>query len=163
MFVLVGGLLFMAFLNFTVLNESSEKYPESLPIEFIEIFENDFVKTVDNKVLINSLEENFSSLFDEIKRVDVQLNSDFGYAYLVIGTKDLKEKVEILKIEKADVENETYTYIDFKNIDTKNAIQFCTTGPNISSNPFVCTGSCRFRNERCLGLICGISSGSGCS
>lgn len=135
--------------------EFGDKYPKDMPADYVEILKKDFIKTMDSKSLIDKLEKNFHPLFDEINSVDAQLNSDFGYYYIVFGKKDNQDKVEILKINNSDIENNTYTYINFENVHVSAATEYCLSGPDSSPFRDVCIGPCAER-DNCWGSICGI-------
>ena len=143
---------------FTVVSFTSfnnEKYPENLPSEYVEVLKGDFIKTMESNSLFTSIETNFVSLFDEVTTIDAQYSNNAGYYYLVVGSKNGQERFEILKTDKADIDNGTYTYIDFSNMEAM-PMQFCSSGPAFSPFPFVCTGPCQVRTTSCLGAICGI-------
>ena len=152
-YVLTLAVLILTVYSFT--NSSNDAYPEDLAPEYVEVLKRDFVKTMNNESLHVSLETNFITLFDEINQVDAQYSDKFGYYYTVMGKKDGKEKVEILKINESDVINETYSYIDFSNLDAM-TVTYCTSGPDSSPFPFVCLGPCQVRTNNCLGAICGV-------
>jgi len=152
-YVLALAVLTLFVYSFTTPN--TERYPSDLPIEYVEVLEKDFIKTVDNESLLNTIETNFVTLFDDVTRIDAQHSEKSGYYYMVLGSKDGQPKFEILTVNVSDIENETYTYIDFTNVDVK-TVQYCTSGPDVSPFPFVCTGPCEFRTSNCLGAICGM-------
>ncbi|GAB5398960.1 MAG: hypothetical protein Aureis2KO_05450 [Aureisphaera sp.] len=152
-YVLALAVLVLTVYSFT--NSSKDMYPEDLASEYVEVLKRDFVKTMDNESLYATLEANFITLFDAIDQVDAQFSESYGYYYTVIGKKDGKEKVEILKIDESDVINETYSYIDFSNLDAM-TVTYCTSGPDSSPFPFVCLGPCQVRTETCLGAVCGV-------
>jgi len=150
----VGLLSLFSFIN-------KDKYPDSLKKEYVEIFKAEFIKEMNSKSLIMDLESKFHPLFDKVNTVDVQFNSEHGYYYLVIGKKDNKEKVEMLKINKSDFENNSYTYIDFTNININSSTEYCRSGNGYPFPP-VCQGGCLPRTNNCLGILCGIRSGNSC-
>lgn len=152
-YVLALAVLTVTAISFTT--SDTEKYPDNLPLEYVEVLKKDFIKTTESQSLFASIETNFISLFDEVTRIDAQYSEKSGYYYMVLGSKDGQVKFEILTVEVSDIENETYTYIDFTNIDV-NTVQYCTSGPDVSPFPFVCTGPCEFRTSNCLGAVCGV-------
>ena len=94
--------------------------------------------------------------------VDAQYNSGHGYYYLVFGKKDNKEKVEMLKINKSDIEKSIYSYIDFSNVDLASITQYCRSGTGYPFPPVCQGGECAPRYDGCLGLNCGIRIGNRC-
>jgi len=152
-YVLALAVLTLTVYSFTTSN--TKKYPENLPIEYVEVLKKDFIKTIDGESLLATIETNFVSLFDEVTRIDAQHSDKSGYYYMVLGSKDGQVKFEILTVNASDIENEAYTYINFTNLDVKTA-EFCTSGPDVSPFPFVCTGPCEFRTSNCLGAVCGV-------
>lgn len=140
---------------------NKEKYPDSLKKEYVEIFKAEFVKEMNSESLMIDIENKFDTLFDKVNSVDAQFNSEQGYYYLIIGKKDNKEKIEMLKINKSDFENNSYTYIDFTNIESNSSVEYCRSGNGFPFPP-VCQGGCLPRDNNCLGIICGIRSGNRC-
>jgi len=148
-------------LTTTVLFAYSNKpvYPDYVPEFAIEKLEAEFVKKMTNTHLTNHIAENFISLFDNVSAIHAQYSDDDGYYYLVFGEKENSSKIELLKIEKEDYLNETYTYIDFSNISDKRQVQYCLRG---SDNPLTCPTPCNLYTNGCLGTICGVWDGIQC-
>lgn len=142
--------------SFSLTERYEQKFPKFFPADYVKVLKKDFIKTVKSEKLIANVQTNFQTLFDKVKAIDGHYNADADYYYYVIfGKKNNLDKMEILKIEKADLDNETYTYIDFTNIDVENTT-YCTSGPDSSPFSFVCTGPCEARSEVCLGAVCGV-------
>lgn len=162
LFVCLLAIGSLAFYNFSLVDAPGEKYPTYLPLEAMETLKKEHVKVVESEALISTLATNFSPLFDEITAVHGQYNEDDGHYYVVFGEQDGVAKIELLKAWESDIENETYTYIDFTNIKVNNDIVYCTRGPLNPTNPFVCpTDYCEARDYQCLGYVCGIQTFNG--
>lgn len=134
---------------------TKSKYPDSLSSEHVEFFESERIKTISDAALNDRLEYLFSPLFDEVSSINAQYSNTSGYYYLVFGSKDGIEKIDILKVEKSDIENGTYSYIDFTGVDPASVVNYCRRGSE-SPFPFVCQGPCQLREDNCLGEICGV-------
>lgn len=158
-YVLALMLLTLSIYSFTT--SDNETYPEDLPAEYVEVLKKDFIKTTVSESLRVTIETNFVSLFDKVTRIDAQYSDKSGHYYMVLGSKDGQEKFEILTVGESDIANETYSYIDFTKFDAM-SVTYCTSGPNSSPFPFVCTGPCQFRTVTCLGAICGVYIGGQC-
>jgi len=107
---------------------SNDKYPDSIDEGRVAMFESHFIKTISKNELNRQLERNFLPLFDKVTSVDAQHSDDWGYYYLVFGEKNNIEKIELLKIEKEDVVNETYTYFDFEGFTVTENTLYCYRG-----------------------------------
>lgn len=155
--LILSSLLILSFDN------TKNVYPDSVTPDMAKVFDRDYVKTMKNEVLNQQLEKNFLPLFDDVTSVRVQKNAVDGYYYMVLGTKKGKKNIALLKTSQYDVDNNTYTYINFSNIKVTAASRYCLQGLDDPSHPRVCQGSqCKPRATNCLGLICGISDGMGC-
>ncbi len=152
--------LFVVFLLMGFNNSSEKtKYPESLSLEVIEKFESEYIKTMDNEALKTYLQKNFIRYFDEIESISAQYSDVFGYYYLVIGTKSNHSSLELLKIEKEDIENESYTYIDFSGLDINEDTEYCRK--SVPEN-LPCAACDRYPDGTCFGVTCGIWNGIQC-
>lgn len=140
-------------------NATEPKYPADLPDELISFFDKEFVRTINNNFLNNDIQKKFFDLFDHVMGVNVQFSDVHGYYYLVFGSKDGMNKIELLKVNKEDVLDETYTYIDFSQIN-RNLSGYCKIGNGFP--PPVCPLKCINYEDpgTCLGMICG--SGPDC-
>ena len=150
---------------FSFINSTKNVFPESVAKEWVKLFEKEHIKTINNEFLITQLEGNFKSLFDDITLVHAQkqIAGSKSYYYIVFGTKNGVEKVDFLKVDKSDVENERYTYLTIPNAKTSAVVQYCRTGLVNPSVPGVCVGtSCGERPDGCLGFVCGVWNGSFC-
>lgn len=162
LFVCLLAIGSLAFYNFSLTDAPGEKYPTYLPLETMEVLKKEHVKTVENEALMSSLATKFTSLFDEVTAVHGQYNEDDGHYYVVFGKQDGKAKIELLKANATDIENETYTYIDFSNMNLDYAAAvFCTRGPLNPSHPFTCPSDCDARLYQCLGYVCGVLTSGG--
>ncbi|MEM7187091.1 MAG: hypothetical protein AAF466_10570 [Bacteroidota bacterium] len=129
-----------------------EKFPDNVSAESVTMFEDHYLKTINNEDLNIQLAQNFSNLFDEVTSVDAQFSPSDGYYYIVFAEKDGKKIIDLLKVEEHDVSNETYSYIDFTNIEVNESTQYCTTGgltcpSGCNYNPFVpCLAKCGIWN-----------------
>lgn len=117
---------------------------------------SDFVKVVDNDALKDVLGRGFSDLADEISFVSVHHKpADHYYYYAVAGAKDGQEVVFYAKAHKSDIEDETYTYIDFASL--KKSLH---PGDDIRRYCYA-----RANNQICIsaprGVICGVVDRNG--
>jgi len=81
--------------------------------------------TIHNNELNSQLQKNFIRYFDEIHYVVAKYHENVGYYYDVFGTKNGLDANQGLKIDKSDIENETYTYIDFTDIKVNELTVYC--------------------------------------
>ncbi|QNJ96823.1 hypothetical protein [Constantimarinum furrinae] len=126
--------------------------------EKILINEDDLIKTIINQDLNKELQKNFVRYFDEVNYVNARSNGDLYY-YQVIGAKKGVETSINLKIEKIDIENETYTFIDFTDIKVDEFTQYCFRAiPNTT-----CTQECIVPPALyCESVLCGVWNGTKC-
>jgi len=135
---------------------SEEKFPSDIPEESIAVFESDYLKTIHNADLNKHLETNFPDLFDAVVSVDAQSSPDSGFYFIVFGEKNGEKIIDLLKVEFEDIQNETYTYMNFDTIDRGQSPLYCTTGglfcpPGCNYNPFApCLAKCGVWT----GLVC---------
>lgn len=132
------------------------KYPLNMSDELINFFDKEFVRTINNNALNDDIQKKFFDLFDHVSGVNVQFSDLNGYYYIVFGSKDGVDKIELLKVNEDDVLNETYTYIDFSNVD-RTSFGYCKIGNGFP--PPVCPLECIHYTDpgTCLGMICGSS------
>lgn len=130
---------------------SEDKFPSDVPEESIVVFESDYLKTIHNLELNKYLETNFPDLFDTVASVDAQSSPDAGFYYIVFGEKNGEKVIDLLKVEFEDIQNETYTYINFATVEKgQNPPQYCTMGglacpPGCNYNPFApCLAKCGY-------------------
>jgi hypothetical protein len=102
-----------------------DKYPDYVSEDGVTMFKSHYIKTIDNNELNMQLEQNFLPLFDKVTSVDAQFSPESGYYYVVFGEKNNAKTIQSLKIEKEDVDNETYSYIDFTNIEVNDQTLYC--------------------------------------
>lgn len=126
-----------------------DKYPDYVSSDSIALFKAQYLKTINNNDLNHQLEQNFSNLFDKVTAVDGQFSHETGYYYIVFGEKNNEKSIQLLKIEKEDLDNETYTYIDFTNIEVDEFTQYCWTGG------INCPPGCTYTTAPCW-AICGV-------
>lgn len=134
-------------------------YPDYIPESYVLKFEKEFIETMENQNLIDHIEKNFVTLFDNVTAINAQFSDEIGFYYLVFGEKSNISKIELLIIEEKDYLNEAYTYIDFSNIENLNTIEYCKKG---STNPLTCPVACDYYTDGCLGAVCGVWNGSQC-
>lgn len=130
--------------------------------ENTEKLNSDLIKTVHNKELNLFLEAHFISLFDKVDELQVVFLPDIGYCYVVYGSKKNIKTINYLKIEEEDVINETYTYIDFSNIEITEDTQYCHK-PRVT--PSLCPNTCEYYgsgSENCDLITCGVYNGGQC-
>ena len=144
-----GVLLFFSFVD-------KPKFPANVTPEEVSLFNNEFIETIHNETLNATLEEYFVRFIDDVTSVDVQFSEVGGYYYYIaFGTKNKQDVVQLLKIEKEDYLNQTYTYIDFSKVSDFNAIEICYTGTLCPGcNRSVCCVSCN--------IACGLWDGHSC-
>lgn len=162
--ILAATLIIVAFVsyNFTFKAEKNV-FPEDLSTEYINLFDAEYIKTIDNEDLKAQLKTDFSSLFDEIYSVRAQYSDKNDYYYIVIGTQEGVDKIELLKVSESDVKNDSYTYIDFSNFDTSKTMLYCRSGVNTGNPRKICPSACQNYSYPCLGMTCGIYvPGIGC-
>jgi len=134
---------------------SEDKFPNHISEESIAVFEADYLKTIHNANLNKHLETNFPDLFDTVVSVDAQSSPESGFYYIVFGEKNGERIINLLKVELEDVQNETYTYINFDTIDrSQSLVEYCTKGGPL------CPPGCTYGSP-CF-AICGIWDGNGC-
>jgi hypothetical protein len=145
---------------------NNPKYPENLNKEYVDMFESEFLMEMKSTNLIIDIERKFVSLFDEVSQVNAQYSETNGHYYLVFGQQNGEEKIELLKIDRKDMINSTYTYIDFDGISNLDSVEYCYTGtsPNNGKN---CPSSSECINEfrsstPCAVMICGVWNGFFC-
>jgi hypothetical protein len=125
-----------------------DKYPDNVPEENVTMYKSEYLKTINSHDLNMQLEQNFLPLFDKVTSVDAQFSQEIGYYYIVFGVKNNTKKIELLKIEKVDVENETYTYFDFEGFTVTENTVYCWRGF------FLCL-PCQLQSEAACIIICG--------
>lgn len=138
-------------------------YPDSIDTELKAILKKSFVKNIQNPELNEHLTKNLGKFFDEIDQVSAQQDESFGSFYFIMGKKDGAEAYEMLKVNEEDIENNTYSYIDFSKFEIDENTTYCREGPPNPIHPQVCVGPCAKRTNNCLGLICGIETSLGCA
>ncbi len=107
---------------------ANDEYLESNPKETVTSNEVEYIKNIVNNELNVHLQTNFVRFFDEVNYVEALFSKDVGYHYAVYGKKDGSLNVQFLKIEKDDIENETYTYFDFEGITVTELTKYCYRG-----------------------------------
>ncbi|GAB5400285.1 MAG: hypothetical protein Aureis2KO_18700 [Aureisphaera sp.] len=90
--------------------------------------EDVLLKTIDKPELNRLIEKNFIRFFDEVNYIDALYSEAEGYYFAVYGQKNNKESLQFLKVEKDDVDNETYTYFDFEGITITENTEYCYRG-----------------------------------
>ncbi len=151
----------LATMSFTLLEPTMMDYPDGIHEELAEFLDSEYLTTIENRSLKKDLEEKFFFLFDEINEIHVQHSDANGYYYLLFVEKDGASTLEMLKIEEKDYRNETYSYIDFSNIEVNEFTQLCSRGI-VSTNPLICPPDCDFYTIQCLGISCGVYIGGQC-
>ena len=143
-------------IGFLVLSFENPKkeYPSHLSDELITFFESEYLTTIENESLNSLLEKNFSPLFDEVDYVHAQKNEEVGYYYIAFAKKDGEQIIKLLKINESDIQNETYSYIDFSNIDVNSQTIYCRQ--SISTLPNACPLECSYNTNGCRGFECGV-------
>ncbi|MBR9855962.1 MAG: hypothetical protein GYB37_15555 [Algicola sp.] len=141
------------FLALSFENPKNE-YPNYLSDELITFFESEYLTTIENESLNSLLEKNFSPLFDNVDYVHAQESEEFGHYYIIYAKKDGEPIIELLKINESDIQNETYTYIDFSNIDVNNQTTYCRQ--SFSTYPGTCPAECKYYLNGCLGMSCAV-------
>ena len=138
---------------FVPFNRDNE-FPEYVSGENVRIFNQDFIRTVDNQNLRNDIQQKFGILIDQVNRVDAQYAKAVGYYYLVLGTKNNEKAMVLLKVKREDIEQEQYTYIKFKNKSGLTSTP-CLTGDSHWVNPCPWNfNECKKQVNNCIGLIC---------
>lgn len=134
----------VALYSFTKNDEYSEASPKDLTS-----YEVLYVKTIKDMELNVQLQSNFVRFFDRVNSIDVRFTADIGYFYAVYGVKDGNQVVKNLYVEKEDVENETYTYIDFSNISVDESTEYCYKGSSCNTCTYLpCCVDCN--------VLCGV-------
>ncbi|MAT89994.1 MAG: hypothetical protein CMC35_04820 [Flavobacteriaceae bacterium] len=157
--ILIPSILFISLIAIAFTTDNDTVYPEFISEDFAMTLDSEYIKTMENPTLEQTIENNFIALFDDITRVNAQYSKSNGYYYLVIGTKNNVETLQLLKVNKDDIDKSTYTYINFSNIDVDEDTEYCTSG---STNPFTCPVACDYYPSGCIGQICGVWTGLQC-
>jgi hypothetical protein len=125
-----------------------DKYPDYVSEESVTMYKSEYLKTINSHDLNTQLEQNFLPLFDNVTFVDAQFSQEIGYYYIVFGEKNNAKTIQLLKIEKEDVDNETYTYFDFEGFTvTENTVYCWRGGPLCLPCQLQCCAACN--------IICG--------
>ncbi|QNJ96957.1 hypothetical protein [Constantimarinum furrinae] len=118
---------------------------------------DDIIKTIENEDLNDHIQKNFVRYFDDVEFVTAHYSDTKNfYYYKVHGSKNGISTTQGLKIEKSDLENETYTYIDFSNIQVNELTEYCKDD---SSNPEC---FCVRPNFKFCQIICAVWNGTTC-
>ena len=75
LFPLLSLALSLFLFSFTLFEN---KYPTDTPESYKIMWENEFIKAIDNDQLNADLESKFMALFDEVNEVDAQFNAEMG-------------------------------------------------------------------------------------
>lgn len=133
------------------------KYPADVSEDVVSLWESEFIETINNEELNTTLETYFVRFFDDVESIDVQFSKEGKYYYYIaFGTKNKHDVIQLMKIEKDDYLNQTYTYIDFSKVKDLNAVELCYEGALCP----VCT------HDRCCwscSTVCGLWDGFNCS
>lgn len=116
-----------------------------------ESYAKDYANTIHNETLNLDIATKFAHLISVVERVDVHYNADFGFYYVAHGSINGKSTVVMLKTTEKEVNTQTYSYIDFTNLEAGKAYLNCT------SLPF---STCRPPGQ--LGIICGVYKDGKC-
>lgn len=142
-------------MGFTLFERTTINYPDGMDEDLVKFFDSEYLATIENVTLKTDLEEKFFFLFDEVNEIRVQYSDANGYYYLLFVEKKGESKLELLKIEETDYRNETYSYIDFTNLEVDEFTQFCRQGI-LPQYPGVCPVACENYPTGCFGMSCGI-------
>jgi hypothetical protein len=117
---------------------------------------DDIIKTIENADLNDHIQKNFVRYFDDVDYITAHYSNVKGfYYYQVYGSKNGINTTQALKVNKSDLENETYTFIDFTNIKVDKLTEYCWEG--VSNCP------CGPDNTRkCTSFICAVWDGFIC-
>lgn len=131
-------------------------YPENLSRDFIHYLHKEFVKEMNNETLNEDIQSKFWNLFDKVSDVNAHYSQVNGFYYVVFGSLDGVDKIEMLKIEESDMQNEIYSYIDFSNYTVTSETVYCKAVNGFP--PPVCQGGCKKYTDAstCLGLVCSL-------
>lgn len=140
-------------------------HPSEYSAELVSKIQQDYLYTVQNDDLTQHLESNFTELFDEVKVVTAHFDAaNEVYYYTVAGEKDGTATIERLKVYENDIQNETYTYLNFENIRShfgEAAVRYCVTLDVFPNAPSYCPSGCNLPVV-CPGMVCGVYENGNC-
>ena len=87
-----------------------------------------YIKTIVNNELNVHIQKNFVRFFDKVEYVEARFSDDVGYFYAVFGEKKGEPSIQFIKVEKNDIDNETYTYFDFEGFTATEFTEYCYKG-----------------------------------
>ena len=157
--ILIAALIAVSFGSFSYIADT--KFPEGISAEKVAVYNTEYLKTIDNDLLNEQLSKNFAPLFDQVSFVDAQYSETIGYYYIVFGTTNESDTMQLLKVEKEDIDNETYSYIDFSNIKVSETTIYCFRGytPGATCPQFGCNP---MGPSECEAPICGVYANNEC-
>lgn len=113
------------------------------------------VKEVKNDNLKFEFLEKFPTIFTFINKIEVYTGDDENYYYYIEGEFQGEVISDMFKINEQDYFNESYSYLDFTNINNEN-LEYCREYTERCERP-----GCHY-GYPCKGPICGFLTSSGC-
>jgi|GEM_PF-3190934 len=120
----------------------------------------EYFGSIKNNVdLFETIACNFRNIITEVSEIDIFSNEENGFYYIVKGFLN-SESVQInLKVKESDIFNESYTYMNLKELhDNNETVEYCYE-PVWPISPFCGTNNgCwwGYPTQKCNTIICGV-------
>ena len=99
---------FLALIAFTSVVFFSAFTTRDTKDDLLNFIKKDYVSSTNSDELKSVMEHNFTDLFEKVLKIDVHENQNNLYYYAVYGSKDNKDVVELFKISKENIDNESF-------------------------------------------------------